>query len=171
MNKTPKGLMCALGIGLLGLASQAQALSSCTVGQRVMAPGDNLATVVAVQGSGCRVRKDGVTYTDMYAAFMLKSASPEPVREAPVEAAALPATGRYQCSGGAAGKLKLNFTGSGRYANEQGKSGAYKLLPGGKLAFTSGPWEGFFAKVLPHGRVGLTSSEQSTMYYMTCDRK
>ncbi len=169
MNHTRQGLMLTVGAVWLSMAAPAEALSSCTVGQRVMAPGDSPATVVAVQGSGCRVRRDGVTYTDMYAAFMLKPLVP--VREAPAGDAGLPASGPYQCSGGAAGNLKLHFTGPGRYANAQGKSGAYQRLPGGKLAFTSGPWEGFFARVLPHGRVGLTSSENSTVYYMTCDRQ
>lgn len=82
-----------------------------------------------------------------------------------------PAAGSYQCYGGAAGNMRLSFTGPGRYANDKGKTGAYTSGEGGRITFTSGPWAGFYGRVLPNGKVGLSSKPDTKSYYMLCERK
>jgi hypothetical protein len=167
------------------MAGPAAALDKCSVGQRVVKPGGELATVTATSGSGCTVRADGEPFTDTYAAFMLdpapggggggtapaaRSRDSAPTPTAPTGGGPVP--GLYQCTGGPAGNLKLRFLGGGRYANEQGKVGVYSYNAGnGRMAFTSGPWSGFFGKVLAGGRIGLTSKPDASFYQMTCDRR
>ena len=145
-----------------------QKLTTCAVGQKVLMPGGYPGTVSAVYGQGgCTVR-DAKGLESSWAAFMLSAApgSPAPVAQ-PI--AATPKTGNYQCFGGTAGNMKLQFGPGATYANEQGKRGSYKMRPSGQMEFTSGPWAGFYAKTLEGGRVGLTSKADGTFYQMTCD--
>lgn len=163
--------------------SIAYALNTCTVGQRVIKPSGTLATVTAVQGSGCTIRADGENFTDVYAAFMLEAApvaasSPKSSSQitAPNNSVAnaanhRPNNGFYQCVSGAAGNLTLNILSASRYSNAQGVTGNYSIDNGGKIAFNTGPWAGYYGRVLAGGRIGLTSSASSNFYQMTCDRR
>jgi len=103
---------------------------------------------------------------------MLTAADGAPAAADNAAATLEPAAGNYQCTGIAAGNMKVSFKGNGGYANEQGKSGEYKVDPAsGLMAFTSGPWQGYYAKSLPHGRVGLSADASGKMFYMTCDKR
>lgn len=158
----------------------AAALTKCVIGARVVNRQGKVGVITKDDGGGCTVRQDsGETFYSLFwmleptgagagggagrAAAPARPAGSTPGRLQP---------GAYQCYGGQAGNLRLNFSAGGRYSNAEGKAGAYTLDGGsGRIAFTSGPWAGFFGRVLPDGKVGLSSQPNTTTYYMVCERK
>jgi hypothetical protein len=169
-----------------GSPKPAAALEACHPGQRVVVPGGRIGTVVAVQGSGCTVRRDGDSFTDVFAAFMLDAApntgpatppaesshsTSRPQRVRPAANSSSPQVGTYQCVSGAAGNLVIRIMPGSRYANAQGVAGRFSINSSGRIAFVDGPWTGYFGRVLDGGRLGLTADPASTFYQMTCDRR
>jgi hypothetical protein len=159
----------AIGVGLALLASSASArMESCSVGQKVMLPGGKLGTVIEVNGPGCKVRQDGTNWEGVWSAFMLDPApGGDDMAPVPTERAIGP--GMYQCHGGSAGNMKLQFLENGKYANEQGTSGEFQAISSDEISFVTGPWEGFFGRILGLDKIGLTSRTAQSTYYMTCD--
>ena len=155
---------------LLAAATPAEALPSCSLGQRVMTPGGTPATVVGVRGSGCTVRKDGVTYTEVYAASMLAAlaAADVPADLPPAEGVELgPAA--YKCYYLAGTALNYSFIDiiiidAGSYADRTGNHGQYHRA-GRDIVFDSGPFAGNPAYA-ERGNVYLTAPGGG--FYMSC---
>ena len=158
-------------IAVVPLPAAAQKMTSCQVGQRVKTPGGDAGTIVAVPKGACVHKSDRWGTDSTWAPFMLTPIGTPPAATM-VQPGRQPNPGNYQCyGGGAAGNMKLRFTGGSGYANEQGQAGNFKFRPSGQMEFVSGPWKGFYAKTMDNGRVGLTSKPDGTFYNMTCDPK
>ncbi|WP_137718748.1 hypothetical protein [Methylobacillus flagellatus] len=147
-------------------------LESCQVGQRVITPGGKPATVTAVQGSGCKVRQDGVSYEDTYSAFMLDAVAGSGDASAkPVSAQAV-STGKYQCYFLIGSTLNyslvdVNILSASRYADKYGNKGKYRQN-GKDIVFESGTFEKHRAYTR-NGNIMLSSPTGSN--YMSCSKQ
>jgi hypothetical protein len=192
MRLEPRLFLAVFGLSLAAVAAGAPApafaLDRCTIGQRVLTPGREPATVIAHQGSGCTVRRDRDGLTDTYAAFMLNSATPQGQGPTPSPAPNLgtvqpqsppparsstgsPAAGTYQCTSSTSGNLVVRIMPGNRYADRNNVAGAFTVNPGGQIGFVNGPLTGMYGRVLAGGRLGLTSNPEGSFYAMTCDRR
>lgn len=153
-------------------------LESCQVGQRVITPGGKPATVTAVQGSGCKVRKDGVSYEDTYSAFMLDAVAGSGSDGGSANGAAKPAaaqavtTGNYQCYFLIGSTLNyslvdVNILSADRYADKYGNKGKYRQN-GKDIVFESGTFEKHRAYTR-NGNIMLSSPTGSN--YMSCSKQ
>jgi hypothetical protein len=114
-----------------------------------------------------RVQGEEKARNDAYAANeRAKAAGVLPTRDRP---GGTPAAGNYQCYGGPAGNLKINFTGPGRYTNDKGVPGTYTQA-GPVITFTTGPWRSFYAYVYASGDVQLRTAPNRPST-MQCQRK
>ncbi|MDP3856129.1 MAG: hypothetical protein Q8Q73_00050 [Stagnimonas sp.] len=140
--------------GAMTVADASAVDNPCTVGAQVVDRKNQLGTVVAVDGTSCKVRLANGS-EDYYLGWMLKSAS---------EPAAQPAglaVGPYRCvaGGGSAGGFDLVVGPEGTYSSA-GSSGEFRLDQGsGKLVFPTGSLKGMFGKVLGEGKLGLSSRD------------
>ena len=183
-------LAASLSLGVLGsvflLPEPASALDSCTAGQRVLTPARVGATVTAVSGSACTIRRDDNGLSETYSAFMLDSATPGPRNTSPGPAgrpgqtnapasqsagAVAPAIGTYQCTSPTSGNLVIRILPNNRYANQQNSTGNFTINRSGQLSFVTGPLAGMYGRTLDGGRLGLTSQPAGSFYAMTCDRR
>jgi hypothetical protein len=182
------GQALCLAALVMSVPSPAAALEACRVGQRVIAPGQRPATVTAVSGTGCTVRRDFDGLSDTYAAFMLDDATPagqgatppqgRQPRQSPAPGAARtasatggPAPGTYQCTSSTAGNLVVRFLPGNRYADRRNVAGRYTINQRGQISFVDGPLSGMYGRVLDGGRLGLTADPAGSFYAMTCDRR
>jgi hypothetical protein len=115
----------------------------CRVGSRVTDRQGRTGTVIAaLDGASCQVCfSDGSSRG--YLTWMLAAAGAS--SQSRKEGGGVPASGNYQCSGGAAGNMRITING--------------------------GRWNEFYAKTLPDGRVGLSKQPNGEPYYMICERR
>ena len=160
---------------MVAAGGQASALEACHVGQRVKTPAGKPATVVAVEGSSCRVRVDGMSYTDVYAAFMLEAlddggdGGDSDGDDRSGSSGGGPASGVYKCyylSGGTLnyGFVDIHIRGGGAYGDGKGGNGRYHIA-GNRLVFDSGPYIDHPAE-MKNGNILITTPGGS--FYMTC---
>ncbi len=137
------GAALAAGAALLPVPAAAQTpkMETCYVGQRVKTPGGRLGVVVAAEGAGCTVRRDGdpANVTDTWGAFMLQPVAGSPVRNAPTAAGL--SLGEYACYGsGQRVLIGLGFKllPGGRYTDLDSKSVGRYAVNGSTVVFTGG---------------------------------
>ena len=165
MNKRLKMLAFVASL-LIFLPVHAIALDQCTVGQKVIAPGDKLGTVIAVNGSACTVRQDdGVMGEQVWSAFMLKS--PGGVDSNPLPAMTSIPAGTYKCySTGGYTFTDIVIVSDDTYSDRNGAPGSYTIDAGGGITYISGPFVDHpsYAK---NGNVYFTAPGGA--FYMSCN--
>ena len=115
----------------------------CRVGASVTDRQGRTGTVIAaLDSTSCQVCfGDGTSRG--YLTWMLTAAGA--AGQSRTGGAGSPASGNYQCYGGAAGNMRITING--------------------------GRWNEFYAKTLPDGRVGLSKLPNGEPYYMICERR
>lgn len=113
----------------------------CRIGSRVTDRQGKTGTVIAaLDGATCQVCFPDNS-SKSYLTWMLRMAGASPSK--PLGAAA--PVGAYQCSGGAAGNMRITINGK--------------------------RWNGYHVEKLPDGRVGISSQPNGRPYYMICERR
>ena len=149
MNHARFSLAVAALLAVSGLAGPAVAqlskegTNNCRVGLTVKDRDGKTGTVESADGNSCYV-----VYPDGTKRYALQwMLTPVAGKTAPAK----PATGgkivpgNYQCYGGPAGNMRITLTGE--------------------------RWNDMYAKALPDGKVGLSSKPNTTLFYMTCERR
>ncbi len=157
----------------LMLSASAYALDSCKVGQRVKAPGGN-GVVTEIRGSSCVVRKDGNSFTDVYADFML-----DPIDDGSTKSTSVATSqaklknGTYQCYYLAGSTLNYGFVdivikGNDSYKDGKGNSGTFQKN-GRNIKFLNGPYVKHKAVIESSESITLTTPGGS--FGMSCSLK
>jgi hypothetical protein len=144
------GLAAAAAIASPASAQlSSEGTGNCRVGGTVSTRDGRVGVVDTAQGNSCWVKfPDGSR--DYFQQWML-SRSRAGASRAPAAAAAQGQAsgtvrpGNYQCSGGAAGNMRITLTGN--------------------------RWNDFYVAPLPDGRVGISSRPDGKPYYMICERR